>query len=80
MSGEDKQKIKEYTKQYLEEYRKNQSNNMLKKIIQSDKLKGVGMCVVNEFIKDEEKKSIDDNDFDVDIADDDESFDDRMQQ
>ena len=51
MSGEDKQKHKEYMKKY----RKNQFNNVLKKIKDNNELKSIGVNVVTNFIKDEVK-------------------------
>ena len=64
----------------MEEYRKNQYNNLLKKLKENDELKSVEVNLVTNFIKDKVESSSDaevytDDDYDYD---DDDSEEDRI--
>ena len=71
---------KDKKKEYMEEYRKNQHNNLLKKLKENDKLKSVEVNLVTNFIKDKVESSSDaevytDDNYDYD---DDDSEEDRI--
>ena len=53
-------------REYMKEYRKNQSNSVLKKIKENNKLKSVEVDVVTNFIKDEVERFSYDFDADID--------------
>lgn len=67
--------MKKCMKEYLTEYRKNQSKNVFKRVKEDDELKSVEEDLVTNFIKDEVERSTDGDFDDANVDNDDDVVD-----